>query len=111
MKSFPSVEQLIELAEKNPEALEQMRRFQVQSLIDSAPEHTQKRLRGLQFQIDCQRQLHKNSPMGSCVAITRMMIASLQSLNEALQGEAPCRSQTEEANGNAAVIPFPVAAS
>lgn len=112
MNEFPSVEQLMELASKDPAALEQLRQNHVRALIDGAPQHMQRRLRGLQFQIDCQRRLHGGSPMGSCVAIARMMIESLHSLNDALHGEiAPDRGHNRKPSNTSAVVPFPASAS
>ncbi|MBU2984329.1 DUF3135 domain-containing protein [Saccharophagus degradans] len=93
---------LLKLAQDNPEHLENWRKSQVDSLISSAPEEFQRRLRGLQFQIDCERQKH-SSPMGTCVAISRMMYESMDKLNQALLGE-----KAEPRPTQAAVVPFPV---
>jgi hypothetical protein len=113
MKNLPSIDQLIELASKHPEELERVRQRHVDALIQSAPEHIQRRLRGLLFQIDCKRQLHHNSPMGSCMAITRMMMDSLQSLNEALHGYAQQDTSYKRKNGanHNSIIPFPAIAN
>lgn len=92
---------LLKLANDNPEHLENWRKQQVESLIDQAPEECQRRLRGLQFQIDCERQKH-SSPMGTCVAISRMMYESMDKLNKALLGEHHDSQQPE-----AEVVPFP----
>ena len=105
MSHFPDIDQLIELAQTDPGQLERIRKREVEALINSAAPHIQRRLRGLQFQIDCQRQIHPNS-MGSCLTITKMMMASLNKLNDALQGiDASEPTHT----GGAAVINFPVA--
>lgn len=104
--NFPNVDELIKLAKTDPEKLERLRQQEIDSLISSAPESAQRRLRGLQFQIDCQRKLHP-AGMGACMAITTMMFDSLQKLNEILHGEGEIEKHT---NGNAkdtAVISFP----
>lgn len=113
MSTLPSVDKLIELATNNPEALEQLRQNQVNALIASAPKHMQRRLRGLQFQIDCKRQLHDNSPMGSCMAITKMMMDSLQGLNEALHGYVNQDTSYKHKSGHekTEIIPFPATAN
>ena len=39
MQSWPTTEELIALAERDPEALETLRQREVAKLIDEAPEH------------------------------------------------------------------------
>lgn len=85
-KDMLSHEQLAKIAKEDPERLEQIRQDLINELIESVPEHRQKRLRGLQFQIDCQRKLH-SSPMGACIAISRMMHESLHRLNDLLNAQ------------------------
>lgn len=106
-RKLPHIDQLIKLAQSNPTKLEEIRLREIEALISSAPEDMQRRLRGLQFQIDCRRQLHKTS-LGSCISISQMMHESVGKLNSALHGlaateEAP-RGQTAE------IIEFPVTA-
>lgn len=88
MSSQFDIEQLLNLAKTDPAALEALRQREIAALIDKAPPHARNRLRGLQFEIDCQRRLHK-TPMGACVAISQMMMVSLAKLNSALHGENP----------------------
>lgn len=88
MSSHFNIEQLLKLAKTDPAALEALRQREIAALIDKAPPHARNRLRGLQFEIDCQRRLHK-TPMGACVAISQMMMVSLAKLNAALHGEHP----------------------
>ncbi len=102
---FPSVDELIQLAKSDPEQLERLRKREIESIIDSAPESTQRRLRGLQFQIDCKRKLHPKG-MGACMAITTMMFDSLQKLNEVLHNDQYAL-ETVATTGQAAVIKFP----
>lgn len=108
MNNFTDVNRLIELATTDPEALERLRQQQIEELISKAPEHVQRRLRGLQFQIDCQRSLHSDSPMGSCMAITKMMMDSLQKLNETLHGYDRDQELKDKAQAPR-VLSFPVA--
>lgn len=95
----------MKLAKSDPEGLERLRLDHIESLINSAPEATQRRLRGLQFQIDCQRRLHKH-PMGACLSISKMMMASLQRLNEALQIDTGPPAAPAQPS-SAPVLPFP----
>ncbi|MGH1440987.1 MAG: DUF3135 domain-containing protein [Cellvibrionaceae bacterium] len=80
MSDFPSFDTLLRLAKEKPEELEKFRQEQVESIINQAPEGSQRRLRGLQFQIDAQRKLHSDSPMGACLKISQMMHESFSEL-------------------------------
>ena len=80
MSNLPHFDELLKLAQENPEALEKLRQEQVEQLINNAPIENQQRLRGLQFQIDAQRSIHKGSAIGSCVKISKMMHQSFGEL-------------------------------
>lgn len=80
MSDHPSFDELLKLAQENPEALEKFRLEQVELIISQAPLENQQRLRGLQFQIDAQRSLHTSSPMGACLKISQMMHDSFDDL-------------------------------
>lgn len=69
------------LAEHDPENFEATRRQCIDEFISRAPEAQQRRLRGLQWQIDQVRKLATN-PMASCLAISNMMWDSLHRLNQ-----------------------------
>lgn len=86
--SFLDSEYLFEVAKRNPEELESIRQREVEQLIARAPEHLKARLRGLQFQIDCKRRLHR-TPLGACIEISKLMLESVHSLNKALHGREP----------------------
>lgn len=84
MKFTPQkFDELLELAQTDPEALEKYRAEQIQSVIDEAPEYLRHRLQGLQFQIDAQRQIHRN-PLGACIKLTQMMSDSAHQLQDML---------------------------
>lgn len=97
-----SFDQMRALAQSNPEALERLRMQEVENVINSAPEHMRRRLRGLQFQIDCKRKAQK-SPMGACIALSNMMHESLLRLNAVLNG----KTLAEENVKDAKVLSFP----
>ena len=84
-KPLPSFEQLRELAEKDPDALERLRQEHVDELISNAPEEFQQRLRGLQFQIDGQVRIAK-TPMAACLKISNMMHDSLHNMKDYIEG-------------------------
>lgn len=83
---LPEFDILMQMAQEQPEELEKLRSSMTKRLIESAPEQLQQRLRGIQFQIDSQRQLSKN-PMTSCMAISGMMQESFENLRALLNGE------------------------
>ena len=103
-KSLPSHEELSLLAKENPEKLEALRTEWVEDLIQAAPENLQRRLRGIQFQIDCKRKLHDN-PLGCCIEISKMMYESLNHLNQLMNGGL----EQENAPKKATVLAFPSA--
>lgn len=59
------------LAREDPAAFELARRELIESVILTAPNALQPRLRGLQWQIDRLRELHH--PMGACLKISNLM--------------------------------------
>jgi hypothetical protein len=65
-----------EMARNDPEAFERMRLEAIESVINSAPEETQVRLRRLQWRIDQERRLAR-TPMAACLRISRMMWRSV----------------------------------
>ena len=69
---LPDFDQLLDLSRSDPEALDRLRERMVSQFISSADPDCQSRLRGLQFQIDAQRNLASN-PIGACVRLSRMM--------------------------------------
>lgn len=86
--NLPDFDQLLELSRHAPEQLESIRQSQVQQLIARADPRAQQRLRGLQFQIDAQRAIHKN-PLGACVKISQMMSSSFHTMISLLKEPPP----------------------
>lgn len=80
---IPCFEDLAALAKQNPMEFEALRIRLCHQLINSAPEHSRKRLLGIQFKIDMERKKAR-SPMAACLKISSMMNDSLIALNEAL---------------------------
>ncbi|MBS53566.1 MAG: hypothetical protein CMI03_12555 [Oceanospirillaceae bacterium] len=106
---LPSFEELRKLAETNPDKLESLRQTLIEDTIASAPDDIQRRLRGLQFRIDAERQLASN-PMSACIRISAMMNERLHSLMEALNtptGELPAGRQQPSAS----ILSFPLIAN
>ena len=104
---WPTTDELLKLAQENPEALESLRQREIESLISSAPEGMQRRLRGLQFQIDAKRSLSK-TPMAACVAVSQMMFNSVYELNDILNGDGK-KLDNRKVSEAAEVLSFPAA--
>ncbi len=98
------------LAHHDPRAFESARRQVLQSLIESVPLTQRRRLAGLQWQIDRQRERERtDNPMASCIKISSMMWDTVLGEDglvdklEQLSGVKPIR---EQASRQAAVLPF-----
>lgn len=104
---LPSFDELLKLAQQDPEQLESLRQSCVDDIIDSAPAHFQRRLRGLQFQIDMEREKASN-PVSSCVRISQMMHEGLANLHQVIT-QQPLPEKTEASREDNKIIPFPLA--
>ena len=79
---LPGFDTLRYLAEHDPERLELLRRTLTEQLIKRSPEESQRRLRGLQFQINARVSLAPN-PIAACIAVSSMMHDALDHLQRA----------------------------
>ncbi|MEW6313461.1 MAG: DUF3135 domain-containing protein [Pseudomonadota bacterium] len=98
---------LSKLAREDSEAFERKAQALVEQLITSAPPARQKRLRGLQFRINMERQ-RSTSPLGACVRINAMMWESVGELRTALHDLANYAKKPlpEKPQVAAKVLPF-----
>ncbi len=64
------------LYKNDPESFEKQKKDLVQGIINQAPENMQRRLNGLQWRIDTEVKLAKNSLEG-CIKIYQMMMDSV----------------------------------
>ena len=98
---LPDFDQLVKLAQEDPEALEALRKQLCESLIQQAPESYQQRLRGLQFKIDMERRRAK-TPMAACIKLSSLMQDSFyklrMALNEASSQQAAASAQATGVN-------------
>ena len=81
----PSFDDLLHWAKHDPKRLDRYQKEKTKEIIDNAPNHIQRRLRGLQFQIECQRELHR-SAIGRCIQISKMMHESLDEMVQIVNG-------------------------
>lgn len=100
---LPSFDTLRYLAEHDPERLERLRRALTNRLIARAPERTQQRLRGLQFEIEARVAIAPN-PIAACVALSSMMHSTFGHLARALNDWQNC--EAPELPANATILPF-----
>ena len=106
---LPDFDTLMALAEKDPAAFEQLKADAVEATIASASETSQRRLRGLQWQVDVELKKAK-TPMEGCVKVSEMMHDKLWELRLALQnqdaGLADAFFHDEELDQTADIIPL-----
>lgn len=84
----------VKLARENPEEFERQRQATLRASIESAPAEHRKRLEGLQFQIDMERQ-RSGSALGACIKLNSMMWAGFFRLRKELNGLAEGTAVTE----------------
>lgn len=81
---LPAFDVLLDLARNDPEGLEELRQTLTSSVIDAAPtDATRRRLRGLQFQVDMEREKAK-TPLAATIRISELMCQSLAELHRSL---------------------------
>ncbi|WP_193222242.1 DUF3135 domain-containing protein [Alkalilimnicola sp. S0819] len=71
-----SFDDWVQLARTDPEAFEARRLAHIEAVIARAPADKQRRLRGLQWQID-QARRRAPTPLSACLRISRMMWESI----------------------------------
>jgi hypothetical protein len=88
---LPDFDTLMKLARDNPAALEDLKQTATSALIERAPSQYQRRLRGIQFQVDMAVRRSKN-PMDGCLRVSGMMhdsFGQLRGLLNDLAGTQP----------------------
>ena len=75
------------LASSDPQKFEELRKDKISNIINRASGQRQKRLLGLQWQIDSVRKQHKNSSVAACLAISELMWETFHQLSEVLQSQ------------------------
>lgn len=81
---LPAFEVLLDLARNDPEGLEALRQSLTASVIEAAPtEANRRRLRGLQFQVDMERE-RARTPLAATIRISELMCQSLAELHRTM---------------------------
>lgn len=98
---MPDFDTLKRWAATEPELLDALLHQQLEELIAQASPERQRRLRGLQFRIDCQRRLAKN-PLDSCIRIVNMMHDAFYSMRSKINelNLEPVQDKGTERTGN-----------
>lgn len=87
---------LCTLNQTNPEEFEAIRKKMIDDAIKSARQSSQRRLRGIQFQVDAKRQIHQNAPYVSCMELSKMMHHSFDELRFRLNGALKQENTTQK---------------
>ena len=102
----------VALNKEDPEAFEKRRVVWCQQLINSAPPSSQRRLNGLFFQINMEKQRSSNA-MDSCIRLSKLMWEKFHELRDELQGliDLPATGfseplQSSQLHGNADILEF-----
>ena len=77
-------ELLSRVARDDPSAFEALRSEMISDFLDGVPEECQRRLRGLQFRVDCLRRL-KGTPLARLLKIQALMWDSFLKMDQGLQ--------------------------
>lgn len=102
---LPDFNSLVKLAKESPEDFEILRKALIEEAITSAQQDSQRRLRGLQFQIDMTRRKSK-TPLAACIRISSLMQASLIELRDYINGDEAEEDAKSGTLANAKVLDF-----
>ena len=89
---LPSFDELKEMAAERPEELENLRQRMTDDILRNVPAERRRKLLGLVFRIDAERQMAKN-PLQACIRISQMMMDSALELRDSILGPAPVRTE------------------
>ncbi|MEM7377348.1 MAG: DUF3135 domain-containing protein [Pseudomonadota bacterium] len=93
--AMPDFDELATLARDNPEAFEQLRSELLEQCVQCAPPRMHRRLRGLVFELDAQRQTSQ-SPLAACLDASGRMWKSFDELRVQLNAVVRPEALSEE---------------
>ena len=83
-RKLPAFDVLVDMARNDPQRLESLRQQLTSRIIENAPtEQKRKRLEGLQFRVDMEREKAR-SPLAATIKISEMMCHSLADLHRSM---------------------------
>ncbi len=104
---LPTFDEFVALLATDPDGFEALRQTLIEQEISSAPAKDQRRLRGIQFQVDSVRRASKN-PIASCVKIQRMLHASADELRSLVHYHCSPTDKSSKRFGDTEVLqPIP----
>ena len=103
---LPAFEVLLDMARNNPEGLETLRQQLTQAVIDGAQnDANRRRLEGLQFRIDMERQ-RARTPLSATIRLSEMMCQSLADLHRSMVERTETREPARSNASGARILPF-----
>jgi hypothetical protein len=106
-RKLPAFEVLVDLARNDPQRLEALRSKLTGDVIDKArTEQQRKRLEGIQFRVDLERQRARN-PLAATIRISEMMANSLAELHRSMVTPLADDFPANLATADATVLAFP----
>ena len=105
-QKLPAFDVLVDMARNDPQKLEVLRLKLTKSVIEgAATEQKRKRLEGLQFRVDLERQ-RARSPLAATIKISEMMCHSLADLHRSMVTPLVAEDEMEPLR-EAKVLKFP----
>ncbi|MEH6386643.1 MULTISPECIES: DUF3135 domain-containing protein [Pseudomonas] len=90
---LPSFDELMEMAQKRPDELENLRQRMTDDILRDVPAERRRRLLGVVFRVDAERRKAKN-PLQACIKISQMMMDSALELRDGILGPLPARNES-----------------
>ena len=104
-RNLPAFDVLVDMARNDPRGLESLRKSMTNSIIsDATNEQKRKRLEGLQFRVDLERERSKTA-LSACIKISEMMCQSLAELHKSMVTPLVSDNDTQD-QPIADVLPF-----
>ncbi|QWZ95126.1 DUF3135 domain-containing protein [Aeromonas sp. FDAARGOS 1411] len=102
--SLPDFDSLKAMAERNEGELEALLKSEIDIILQGLPPEQRRRLLGLQFQINCQKELSHN-PMDCCIRLSNMLYLYYRRFRWALEefkeaGTVPSSLDTNQKKGS-----------
>ncbi len=105
-QKLPAFDVLVDMARNDPQRLEKLRRILTEHVIAGATtEQKRKRLEGLQFRVDLERE-RARSPLAATIKISEMMCHSLADLHRSMVTPLVAEQESEQ-TPKAKVLAFP----
>ena len=106
-RKLPAFDVLVDMARNDPDRLEVLRQQLTAQVIEKASSgHQRKRLEGLQFRIDLERE-RARSPLAATIKLSEMMCHSLAELHRSMVTPLSEEDESSKTSETAKVLVFP----